>query len=116
MIGERPFATLKTWFAEGVALGGSYSDASSGVANSFTEFPFNWNDPSRPKCPPAPCYFGAGPLNVGNDCSFNQLWSNHTGGGNFAMGDGSVRFISYSASALLPALATRAGGEVAVLP
>jgi hypothetical protein len=32
------------------------------------------------------------------------------------MGDGSVRFISYSASALVPALTTYNGGEVVSLP
>ena len=40
-------------------------------------------------CPSSPYYFGAGPLNVYDGCSQNQLWSNHTRGGNFALADGS---------------------------
>ncbi|MBY0458540.1 MAG: DUF1559 domain-containing protein [Gemmataceae bacterium] len=43
--------------------------------------------------------------------------SNHTNGMNFAMADGSVRFVSTSVSVpLLRATATMAGGEVATLP
>jgi prepilin-type processing-associated H-X9-DG protein len=38
----------------------------------------------------------------------------HSGGANFSMGDGSVRFISYSTSSIPTwhALSTRSGGEV----
>jgi type II secretory pathway pseudopilin PulG len=52
------------------------------------------------------------PGKVQNRCDVNHLWSPHPGGGHFVFGDVSVRFISYSAAAILPALATRAGGEV----
>jgi prepilin-type N-terminal cleavage/methylation domain-containing protein/prepilin-type processing-associated H-X9-DG protein len=52
------------------------------------------------------------PGNVNNRCDVNHLWSPHPGGGNFVFADGSVRFISYAASGVLPKLATRAGGEV----
>jgi prepilin-type processing-associated H-X9-DG protein len=41
-----------------------------------------------------------------------HFWSLHPGGANFAFADGSVRFLAYSANTILPALATRAGGEV----
>jgi prepilin-type processing-associated H-X9-DG protein len=34
----------------------------------------------------------------------------------FLFADGSVRFLTYSADSILPALATRAGGEVVELP
>jgi prepilin-type processing-associated H-X9-DG protein len=37
-------------------------------------------------------------------------------GANFLFTDGSVPFLSYSAANLMPALATRAGGEVVSLP
>jgi prepilin-type N-terminal cleavage/methylation domain-containing protein/prepilin-type processing-associated H-X9-DG protein len=48
-------------------------------------------------------------------CGMFHFWSPHTGGANFVLADGSVRFISYSADPLMPALASRAGGEVAPL-
>ena len=44
-------------------------------------------------------------------CHHHHFWSLHPGGGNFAFADGSVRFLRYSAASVLPALATRAGGE-----
>lgn len=68
----------------------------------------------------SPQMFGPGPVAwVGNDnvtgttddCHANHPWSYHFGGANFLFADGSVRFISYSASQFLPDLATRAGEE-----
>jgi prepilin-type N-terminal cleavage/methylation domain-containing protein len=46
------------------------------------------------------------------NCHANHPWSFHHGGAHMLFGDGSCRFVSYSASQVLPALATRAGGEV----
>jgi prepilin-type N-terminal cleavage/methylation domain-containing protein/prepilin-type processing-associated H-X9-DG protein len=46
-------------------------------------------------------------------CDVHHNWSMHPGGGNWIFGDGSVRWLSYSADSRMPALATRAGGEVA---
>lgn len=51
------------------------------------------------------------PGRFNDPCHHHHLWSLHPGGGNFAFADGSVRFLSYSAVSVLPALATRAGGE-----
>jgi prepilin-type N-terminal cleavage/methylation domain-containing protein/prepilin-type processing-associated H-X9-DG protein len=45
-------------------------------------------------------------------CDLGHFWSLHQGGANFAFADGTVRFLDYSRSSILPALATRAGGEV----
>ena len=45
-------------------------------------------------------------------CSALQFWSMHSGGAHFALADGSVRFLPYSANAILPALATRNGREI----
>jgi prepilin-type processing-associated H-X9-DG protein len=42
-----------------------------------------------------------------------HFWSLHPGGAHFAFADGSARFLSYSADSVLPALATRAGGDIA---
>jgi len=60
--------------------------------------------------------FPFGPGRVDNPCDSHHYWSLHGSGANFAFADGSVRFLSYSASSILPALATRAGGEVVELP
>jgi prepilin-type N-terminal cleavage/methylation domain-containing protein/prepilin-type processing-associated H-X9-DG protein len=49
-------------------------------------------------------------------CGMFHFWSPHSGGANFAFADGSVRFLSYSADPIMPALATRAGGETVVVP
>jgi prepilin-type processing-associated H-X9-DG protein len=56
--------------------------------------------------------FQFGPGRLDNMCDSHHLWSLHPGGANFAFADGRVRFLSYSAADILPALATRAGGEV----
>src|SRR5262249_30828485 len=74
---------------------------------------------------PRPQYFGPGPAGVfatryegatprgaSANCHANHPWSFHPGGGNFLFADGSVRFVPYSASLVLPDMATRAGGEV----
>jgi prepilin-type N-terminal cleavage/methylation domain-containing protein/prepilin-type processing-associated H-X9-DG protein len=45
-------------------------------------------------------------------CDMFHYWSFHPGGANFLAGDGSVRFLGYAADTVLPALATRFGGEV----
>jgi len=59
---------------------------------------------------PFPALYKPGKIN--NSCSFNNFWSPHPGGALFTMGDGSVRFIPYSAQTIMAALASRNGGEV----
>lgn len=66
---------------------------------------------SQARCIRGPYQFGEGRLT--NPCDMFHFWSPHTGGGNFLMSDGSVHFLSYSATSILPALASRAGGEAA---
>ena len=55
-----------------------------------------------------------GKPNVG--CDAAHYWSFHSGGAQFLMGDGSCRMLSYSNNGILPALSTRAGGEVFINP
>src|SRR5262249_47906692 len=88
----------------------------TGVANTSTVFKGNKGSTTttmqagETACPPAPALFSPG--RADDACSYNHLWSAHTGGANFAMGDGSVRFFPYTASAILLPLSTRSGGEV----
>lgn len=64
--------------------------------------------------PPDPCGgpVGFGPGRTDNPCDRWHFWSLHPGGANFAFADGSVRFMPYGAKAIMPALATRDGGEI----
>ncbi len=43
-----------------------------------------------------------------------RFWSLHPGGANFLFVDGSVHFLPYSTRPIMPALASRAGGEAVV--
>lgn len=67
-----------------------------------------------PQCGDGPYSFSPGSLK--DPCSVFHFWSLHPGGAHFLAVDGSVHFLPYAAASLLPALATRAGGEVANLP
>ncbi len=60
-------------------------------------------------CMEGPYRFGLGTSQ--NQCDAFHFWSMHSGGANFLLADGSIRFIGYDAAPLLPLLATRAGGE-----
>ena len=77
-------ANTKRWYADG---GGSFGPCPGGQARYA-------------------------PGNVNNNCDHHHFWSTHTGGGNWLMGDGSVRFLNYSAAAVVVQMSTRAGGEV----
>jgi prepilin-type processing-associated H-X9-DG protein len=73
-------------------------------------------------CPPGPYRFGPPGKtrditgSIREECDLFQFWSYHPGGANFLYTDGSVHFLAYGADAVLPALATRDGGEVVTLP
>jgi prepilin-type processing-associated H-X9-DG protein len=62
-----------------------------------------------------PCRNGPyeyGPGRENDPCSAFHFWSFHPGGANFLFCDGSVHFLPYAANRILPALATRRGGEI----
>jgi prepilin-type processing-associated H-X9-DG protein len=61
-----------------------------------------------------PYHFGPG--RTDNRCDQFHFWSLHPGGSNFVMADGSARFFRYSAVQIMPALGSRAGGELVELP
>ena len=61
---------------------------------------------------PMPMYFQP-PRTPASRCDGYHMWSFHSGGGNFALADGSVRFFTYSAGTVtIVNMATRALGEV----
>jgi prepilin-type N-terminal cleavage/methylation domain-containing protein len=65
-----------------------------------------------PVGPPAVPGENAAPYNSRSSfCDFYKFWSAHAGGAFFLFGDRAVRFLPYSANSILPALATRSGGE-----
>lgn len=65
-------------------------------------------------CSPGPYSFTNGDLT--SVCHAYHFWSLHPGGAYFAFCDGSVKFVRYEANPIMPALATRSGGETASLP
>ncbi|MCI0639283.1 MAG: DUF1559 domain-containing protein [Gemmataceae bacterium] len=107
-VGERPpsndFRYGWLYFGSGQAMTGSL-DHCLGVREIATE---------TTGCPPGPHHFQAKRLGI--PCAFMHFWSLHEGGAHFLFVDGSVQFLAYSADSILPALATRAGGEVVSLP
>lgn len=65
-------------------------------------------------CGPGASSFSPG--RSGSPCNIFHFWSYHPGGANFVLVDGSVHFLPYSANPIMPALASRAGGEAVSLP
>ncbi|HMP03001.1 MAG TPA: DUF1559 domain-containing protein [Gemmatales bacterium] len=70
--------------------------------------------PSDPQC--GPTWRATGPGRTSNPCDRFHFWSLHGGGSNFLFVDGSVRFLSYSADPILPALISINGGEPVTVP
>jgi prepilin-type processing-associated H-X9-DG protein len=109
MLGERPPSTdlqFGWWYAGIGQLWTGSGDLILGVREQNL----------LPILPGSPCGPGAYPFSPGgfkDPCAMFHYWSPHHNGANFALWDGSVRLIRYSANPIIPALASRAGGEVA---
>jgi prepilin-type N-terminal cleavage/methylation domain-containing protein len=59
---------------------------------------------------PDKAFFSSG--NLTDYCHTNHYWSFHTGGGNWLLADGAVRFLTYDAGEeIIPTMATKDGGE-----
>jgi prepilin-type N-terminal cleavage/methylation domain-containing protein len=111
MVGERPpTADLAYgwWF-----VGDGYDDVGTGdVTLGSHEWQY-YSYELQPKyhCP-AQLKLGFQAGNMNNNCDQAHFWSLHAGGGNFAVADGSVRFLNYALpDSLFQALCTRGGGE-----
>jgi prepilin-type processing-associated H-X9-DG protein len=104
IVGERPpsvdlFWGWWTWSA---------FDASLGVRDTFVVYTTSGTDPGTNCLRMVPENYRP---NDNNNCDTHHFWSMHPGGGNWVYADGSVRFLPYQANTILPALATRSGGE-----
>jgi prepilin-type N-terminal cleavage/methylation domain-containing protein/prepilin-type processing-associated H-X9-DG protein len=111
LAGERPPSAdgiLGWWYAGW----GMQQDGSAEVVLGVLEKNYYEN---APNCPKGPYEFGPGkPKNL---CDTFHFWSLHMGhGANFLFCDGAVHFIPYSAKDIMPALATRSGGEAVDWP
>jgi prepilin-type processing-associated H-X9-DG protein len=107
LIGERP-PTFNYRFGWWYAGNGQNGTGSCDMVLGVRELAV-----SKYGCPPGPYHFA--PTYIGAPCVQFFFWSLHDGGANFVFADGSVHFLTYQADSILPALATRAGGEIVSL-
>ncbi len=113
MLGERPPSAdfqFGWWYAGAGQLASGSADLVLGV-----------REPNlQPIVSGSPCGPGNYPFRpaAGFDdpCGMFHFWSPHPGGANFAAADGAVRFVRYTANDVMPALASRAGGESEGVP
>lgn len=109
-VGERPpSADLRFggWYADR----GTTGDGTCGVILG-SDTVQSWHITPTCTTPSAPFR----PGNLNNQCDIYHFWSLHAEGANFLFADGTVRFLGYGAATIVPALATRNGGETAQPP
>jgi prepilin-type N-terminal cleavage/methylation domain-containing protein/prepilin-type processing-associated H-X9-DG protein len=109
MVGEYTSTTSTTRATFWAYTYASYNQSSIGAESRLFGKPYGANSTDRNGCWGTPGLYGDQPCKR----AFNSA---HTNGANFVLGDGSVKFISYSVDLiLLQNMATMAGGEAAVL-
>jgi prepilin-type N-terminal cleavage/methylation domain-containing protein/prepilin-type processing-associated H-X9-DG protein len=106
MVGERPPSSdlLYGWWFAGSGWDGS---GTGDVLLGARDLAYA----SSLRCSPPDSWVGLRPGRPNVFCDQAHFWSFHSGGGNFLLGDGSCRFIRYSADNILPQLMTKSGGE-----
>jgi prepilin-type processing-associated H-X9-DG protein len=111
MVGERPPSAdnFYGWWYAGFGQNGTGSlDMLLGARER------NFGGGTTAGLPPGPYAFGPG--RIDNLADVFHFWSLHPSGAHFLFADGSTHFVSYDVSpTLIPALATRSGGEVETL-
>lgn len=110
LLGERP-PSPEGYYGWWYAGAGQNNSGSLGFILGVREFCQTFR---LPQCERGPYNFQDGTLE--GSCDVAHFWSLHPGGANFAFADGSVKFLRYEANAIMPALASRAGGEVVAVP
>jgi prepilin-type processing-associated H-X9-DG protein len=111
MVGERP-PSADLYYGWWYAGTGQRSTGSGDSVLGVREL--NLRREQFANCSYGPYSFSEGRLS--RQCDQFHFWSLHPGGAHFAFCDGSVRFLAYSADPIMPALATRAGGEAVTAP
>lgn len=111
MVGERP-PSSDFWYGWWYAAQSQQASGSPDVVLGVREI--QQNALFLYTCPPGPYHFQGG--SVDNQCDVLHFWGPHFGGSHFLFADGSVHFLGYSADSVLPALATRNGGEHVQVP
>ena len=108
MIGERP-PSADNWYGWWYAGLGQAASGSPDMLLGASEINDGANHATS--CPAGPYEFSPGAID--EQCHLFHFWSLHPGGSHFVLADGSVQFYSYSVDPILiPAMATKAGGEV----
>jgi prepilin-type N-terminal cleavage/methylation domain-containing protein len=123
MIGERTTSNTLVYGWQWAGAGDSPNFGATDVVLGVHERPLTVNSSNSFN------YFKPGTIHDPADLHRYHFWSLHPGGGQWALADGSVRFISYQASApqdltnsaarrinVVESLATRAGSEPTQLP
>lgn len=111
IVGERPPSAdqvMGWWYAGWGQNKNGSAEMILGVRESRTYLPY------VTVCVRGPYQFAAG--SIIDPCSAMHFWSPHPGGAMFAFADGSVRFLTYPGEAIMPALASRNGGETVSVP
>lgn len=110
MVGERPSSPDQLWGWWFAGIGEWPWFGAPDIVLGVEEIDVNY--PPQTEYAPHE-FYRPGDLNDPNNYHRWHHWSTHANGGNWLLGDGSVHFITYAAGqTVLPAMATRFGGEV----